>query len=127
MKDHPTFGIVETSTPANSQFTPPPTYHEIPSVSEEPPFVNLDETPNVNLEEFGDTYPQQGMEFGTPQSVNVGTPQSVATGSSSPTRPMGVKAAKEAKRKGKKVVSHSNEVRDEVLISIAANQKLHTE
>ena len=74
VKDHPTFGIVEISTPASSQFTPPPTYHRIPSASEVSPFVKLDETLNINLEEFGDTYPQQGMKFSTSQSVNFGTP-----------------------------------------------------
>ena len=126
MKDHPTFAKVETSTPPNYQFTQP-SYHGTPSLSEVPPIFNLDDDANA--------YPPQDMQFGTPQSMNCGTPQnmnygtpqSVATGSSSPVRPMGVKVAKEAKRKGKRAVTQDNDARDAALASIAANKKMQVE
>ena len=101
MKGHHAFPKVETSTP--------PSYHGTHSLSEMPSIFNLDDDTNA--------YPPQDMQFGTPQgrncatpqnmsfrtpqSMNCGTLQSVATGSSSPARPMGVKAAKEAREREK--------------------------
>ena len=119
MKGHHTFAKVVTSIP--------PSYHGTHSLSEVPPIFNLDDDANA--------YSPQGMQFGTPQNMNCGTPQnmnygtpqSVATGSSSPVRPMGVKAAKEVKRKGKRAVTQDNDARDMALASIAANQKMQVE
>ena len=95
VKNHPTFREVSTSTPPFSYSDTAST----PLVSPMPPTFDVDE------------------DEGIP------TPQSNLEGSSSPVRPIGVKAAKEAKRKGKKVMTSSNEARDETLKSIAENQK----
>ncbi|KAL6142377.1 hypothetical protein ACLB2K_060659 [Fragaria x ananassa] len=95
VKNHPTFREVSTSTPPFSYSDTAST----PLVSPMPPTFDVDE------------------DEGIP------TPQSNLEGSSSPVRPIGVKAAKEAKRKGKKVMTSSNEARDEALKSIAENQK----
>ena len=126
MKDHPTFAKVETSIPPNYQFTPP-SYHGTPSLSEVPPIFNLDDDADAYAPQDMQFSTPQGVNCGTPQSMNYGTPQSVATGSASSVRQIGVKAAKEAKRKGKRAVTQDNDARDMALASIAANQKMQVE
>ncbi|CAM8905064.1 unnamed protein product [Rhodiola kirilowii] len=96
VKDHQTFGMTETSTPPTYNYHASPLHDELPT-NEVPTQMRFDDqtfsTPNTNSEI-----------------------------SLSPSRPVGVKAAKEARRKGKQTMT-STIKRDAALEKLANTQE----
>ncbi|CAM8975451.1 unnamed protein product [Rhodiola kirilowii] len=99
VKAHQTFARIETSTPPTYTYEANADINEV-LVNEVPPSLSIDD-------------------------LTFSTPESYTGGSSSPVRPPGVKAAKEARRKGKYAATKSTQRRDDVLETMANNQKEH--
>ncbi|CAM8947745.1 unnamed protein product [Rhodiola kirilowii] len=99
VKAHQTFARTETSTPPTYTYKANAVIDEV-VVNEASPSVSIDE-------------------------LTASTPESYTGGSSSPVRPPGVKAAKEARRKGKYSATKSTQRRDDVLETMENNQKEH--
>ncbi|CAM8909380.1 unnamed protein product [Rhodiola kirilowii] len=94
VKEHQPFTTVETNTPPAYLYEANPVFEELHT---------SEALPNPSIEE---------QVFTTPESNPVSP--------SSPIRPLGVKAAKEARRKGKNVANKSH---NEALMSLAESQK----